>query len=365
MGKIDYTFPLPIKNLHKRYDKAFSALSKNLCSTIVGIPLSSRGGYLKFILESEIIDEFVDTKKYDFLVIDHYNLHDSDLLKFLLIKISQKLNLSLSDNFDYLVAQATIENELLYSKSSKKLIILIPDFYDLLKDKPETTDFLQRIWKINKHNLHKAGILYLLTASQKEIDRVNIDFYLDFREIVNEKIINFDLLNESEILYTKSRLEFFRNTKISEKVNKLAVKLSGGHYVLYKTLTSFNEDELIKISKTLYHPTLQVILNEIWNGSEEIFTPLLPPKKVTNNMSQNLLPFTSYEHEVFKYLEENIEKIITRDEIAKIVWKGNWEEKYSDWAIDKLISKLKSKLVYSNFRILTFRNQGYKLTKYD
>ncbi len=37
--------------------------------------------------------------------------------------------------------------------------------------------------------------------------------------------------------------------------------------------------------------------------------------------------------------------IVHRDKIAKTLWKAKWEEKYSDWAIDRLVYRLRKKIV--------------------
>ncbi len=37
-------------------------------------------------------------------------------------------------------------------------------------------------------------------------------------------------------------------------------------------------------------------------------------------------------------------KIVPRDEIAKVIWGASWEDKYSDWALDRLVYRLRIKL---------------------
>lgn len=374
MGKINFNLPLPKENLHKRYYPVFDALKRGFCSTVVGLPLSSRSAFLKFIIETpEVLNEFLDTNKYKFIISDYKNINDSNLLKIICIKISEIFEIYIENNFDPLILQSKIENIILNQTKPIKIVIFIPDFYEVLSDKPETVQFLTRIWKINKHNNQKSGILFCLTASPKEIEKVNINFPFDITQIVNESKINFDLFDKNEIEYTRKRLEYFLNKRIDDSTHKLAYKLSGGHYVLYKTLVDFDKTELNKIAKTLFHPLLAKILENIWinitNKTQESIVnqiPLLPPRKIISTSDKNkILELTAQEHNLFEFLKSKENLIITRDEIAQAIWRGNWENKYSDWAIDKLISKLKSKLIYSNFRIITFRNQGYKLTKYD
>lgn len=57
-------------------------------------------------------------------------------------------------------------------------------------------------------------------------------------------------------------------------------------------------------------------------------------------------------------------KIVTRDELAKKLWGGGWEEKYSDWAIDKLAFRLRKKLTQlglKNELLKTVKRKGFLL----
>jgi len=56
-------------------------------------------------------------------------------------------------------------------------------------------------------------------------------------------------------------------------------------------------------------------------------------------------------------------KIVSRDEIAKVVWKDNWEDAYSDWAIDQLIFRLRKKCIELNFNksiIQAVKGKGFR-----
>jgi hypothetical protein len=56
---------------------------------------------------------------------------------------------------------------------------------------------------------------------------------------------------------------------------------------------------------------------------------------------QELIAFT-----LFKKREE---EIISKDALAEVIWGEEWEEKYSDWAIDKLVSNIRKKLKENNY----------------
>lgn len=70
---------------------------------------------------------------------------------------------------------------------------------------------------------------------------------------------------------------------------------------------------------------------------------------------------TKSELRIIKLLVQNKNKLITRNEIAQKVWGANWEHKYSDWAIDRLIYRLRLKLKkigYEEGLIKTYKARG-------
>ena len=103
---MDYTYPLPPKNLHTRYDSIFAAFKKGLCCTLIGLPLSARSGYLKFILEysSKFLSEFINPDIYKFIVLQDISTAES-LVHTLAAKI---LDLKVLDS----PTQSTLENRL-------------------------------------------------------------------------------------------------------------------------------------------------------------------------------------------------------------------------------------------------------------
>ncbi len=74
--------------------------------------------------------------------------------------------------------------------------------------------------------------------------------------------------------------------------------------------------------------------------------------------------FTIQEHAVLAFLIKNSNIIVSREEIAKVIWMDKIDEKYSDWAIDQLMSKTRRKLkkLGADSTIATVRGKGYKYT---
>ncbi len=82
-------------------------------------------------------------------------------------------------------------------------------------------------------------------------------------------------------------------------------------------------------------------------------------KKLPKNVSKILSP---QENLIFAALQEN--KILTHDKISEVLWGENSDEKFSLWAITKLMQKLRAKLQSaggSPFLIHTLYGQGYTI----
>ncbi|MCA9383268.1 helix-turn-helix domain-containing protein [Candidatus Dojkabacteria bacterium] len=78
-------------------------------------------------------------------------------------------------------------------------------------------------------------------------------------------------------------------------------------------------------------------------------------------LSDNL---SIHEYEVFELLYKKKGSIVNRDEIANAIWGEGVGQKYSDWAIDKLMSRLRKKLfdlAIHKIKIDTHKKQGFKL----
>ena len=73
--------------------------------------------------------------------------------------------------------------------------------------------------------------------------------------------------------------------------------------------------------------------------------------------------FTRQEYMILSMFLQKKDKLFTRDEIGEMLWGKESYEKYSDWAIDQLMSKLRRKLKKIGIKssLITIRGRGYKL----
>ena len=74
--------------------------------------------------------------------------------------------------------------------------------------------------------------------------------------------------------------------------------------------------------------------------------------------------FSGLEIKLLAKLFTNLGRVVKREEIAKVIWGVGGEEKYSDWAIDKVVSRVRGKLSnYTNtYQITTKKKSGFMLT---
>ncbi|MBI2034503.1 MAG: helix-turn-helix domain-containing protein, partial [Candidatus Levybacteria bacterium] len=73
--------------------------------------------------------------------------------------------------------------------------------------------------------------------------------------------------------------------------------------------------------------------------------------------------FSKKENTLFTLLQQNIDHICEREKIVEFVWPEYRELGVSDWAIDRLVARVRAKLKHqkSPHEIITIRTRGYKL----
>lgn len=108
----------------------------------------------------------------------------------------------------------------------------------------------------------------------------------------------------------------------------------------------------------------------IQDGMVKIFSPLFEhmiAKKITaqSNNEEPSPELTKKEHIMFNLLLDNINSICERERIIEVVWPEVESIGVSDWAIDRLVARVRSKLKLqkSGYEIQTVKTRGYKLVQ--
>ncbi len=97
-----------------------------------------------------------------------------------------------------------------------------------------------------------------------------------------------------------------------------------------------------------------------------IFSPLFTNylKKHRGNASQESnIEFSKKEHTLFNFLKDNLDQVCEREAIIEAVWPEEDILGVTDWAIDRLVARLRNKLKQqkSSLEIVTIKTRGYKI----
>ena len=144
---------------------------------------------------------------------------------------------------------------------------------------------------------------------------------------------------------------------------------------LWESLSAVEQGVLLKIEKNQkINPEERKSGSYLWNsgfviekdGKNKLFSPLfgfyLKERQTSDKITVNI-DLSKKENLLFGYLKNNIGNICEREEIIQAVWAEVEEFGVSDWAIDRLVARLRVKLKSQNskFEILTIKTRGYKM----
>lgn len=95
-----------------------------------------------------------------------------------------------------------------------------------------------------------------------------------------------------------------------------------------------------------------------------LFSHYLKQRQIDKNTTGNV-DLSKKEHLLFTFLKSKIGVICEREEIIQAVWAEEEELGISDWAIDRLVARLRVKLKSQNakFEIQTVKTRGYKMVE--
>jgi DNA-binding winged helix-turn-helix (wHTH) protein len=178
------------------------------------------------------------------------------------------------------------------------------------------------------------------------------------------------ILNEKKNGGIKTKEELFNLLVNDERITLQSEEL-------FESLTKDEKKLLVKISKKQeIDPEEKEKNMYIWDTGfikqqdkkDIIFSPLfeayLASREKEDSKSENTIHLTKKENLLFTLLESHIGNICEREEIIETVWPEYKDLGISDWAIDRLVARVRVKLKQqeSPYEIVTVRTRGYKLS---
>lgn len=162
---------------------------------------------------------------------------------------------------------------------------------------------------------------------------------------------SFDILNNDERISTLSE-------EIWESLDTDSKKIS--HYILDKKKI---EPDMEKKSQYLFDVGFFRDKDDLVMIFSPFFSSYLEHVLHTEATKDKNVEFTKKENALFILLLDNLDKIVERDKIIETVWPEAAELGVSDWTIDRLISRLRIKLINqkNKYSVVTIKTRGFKM----
>ncbi len=104
--------------------------------------------------------------------------------------------------------------------------------------------------------------------------------------------------------------------------------------------------------------------NEGFKIFSPVFETLLNNKNIKGEGNNGKLELSKKEHLLFSYLKNRIDQVCEREDIIEAVWPEEEALGVTDWAIDRLVARLRKKMKEEGkFEIVTVKTRGFKLIK--
>ncbi len=361
MGKIDYSCPLPETKLIKRYKPAFDILVKNKSATILSIPHLGHTSHLRSISSDISILKKLGINNQVFIFIDRdkVNSNYESFASELLTSIDDcNLDSNAVQSQNAYILNKTIIHQTKEITKVKPIIISVVIENNINNYLSEIENLFLIIQK--SASKYPVSILWISsTKTAREYRRIHPSSTI-LTNITYQK--NFD---EIETCYCLKRISHLKGQQVSDDTLKNCLELTGGFAcTFHQFINTGNILESDYVKSSLLDIQSEVKLDDRLVTSEGL--------KFLNNLEIDEVEFesiklksnpTSQEINLVRFLQKNIDKPVSRDEIAEAIWGKSWNAKYSDWAIDKAISRFRKNIISENYKIITVKNFGYELVK--
>lgn len=401
---MDNTIPLPIDNLKSRYSALFSNISNGISGCFVGTLKSPKSGYIKYILENR--DWFEDILPRDTKLIFFEPTYVVSNSPYSWI---HQLNLAIQfqdSSYRSIVSEdvsviiSNIQKYIYENKSKGIRTSFLINKLDMLRDIDGSSGaILNTFYNTLKNTPDNACTLTFFLSNYEPVNDSLFPFISQLEYPVRESVIYFPDLDLFETKYTIDRLSLLYKLKLEKGIVEDLFNFSGGNYsliydaiqiasdekknltrkylkkvirthpIILKYLTSYLESlsyqkriSLVKENNFEFFKYLGVVdyTGEIKSDVLREYVSDLGEENIAN---PSLGIFTQNERIVVNFLKENMDKVVERDVLADVIWEKENESRYSLWAMDKYISRLRRKISISNpnLKLVSVRKKGVML----
>lgn len=399
------TLPITEETFERETSKWLETIAHGECGSVLFFPKQDRFWRLPQLLKDEnLLKKYLKKPENYLLLILDFNISPisklGDLEEYLIDQINRVLEYSYT-KFDQWLNFAKKEN--------RRLVLLVIDADKLLEKKFQPIFYL--LARLYEENLPVQTLLFF------ERDITHPDYFdlVSTRTTLFENLFHYPLYKRKDVEHFISYYNHKWNLSMPQDLYREIVQQCGGHFWLVKQAVRYFRQKQTK--KDIFtHRDIKLRIAGIYNSLLESEKSVL--KKITfgkksfdgveehslrflqrmnliendkitipllvdyikslqetdiqigvegGNVLLNGVPidvyFSKKEHNVLRELVNQKGKIVSRDRIAEIIWSKDTDEKYSDWAIDQTIARIRKKLgklYVSPKNILTARGKGYR-----
>jgi hypothetical protein len=345
----------------------------------------------RFFADKEIQSELLHGLKLRMAIIDGY---EQEQISF------DDLEQQIVQSFGFGGKEAASLEDLLKNSSDELFVLFVTGFDTVLKH--ANTVSLQKLATLPSRYTH-SNLKIIFFTEFNILDSASYSILVRSSNLL-QNVAYEPLLGAADIAQFSYYIATRWNIVLPDWFTPFLTEEIGGHPLLIKeAVRLFRDNEKIVKAEILSNSSLmrkavavfdrlsdadKVTVRLILQGEKSVDTSeyLYETKVVVNNnigipywrhIKQKLVSsisqhashsvdfyLTSTERDVLTLLLET-KQIVTREQVAEHIWHENWEEKYSDWAIDQLMHRLREKLslTKSPYTIQTKKGQGFFLVR--
>ncbi len=394
---------------------------------LIGMKRVGISNFLRFFLyHKDINKKYLDAKKYLFIPVDLNDLVEREIYPFWVLtfkrladnveksnmptQIRKQIDLYFLDSIQSQDLFLTIDNlrkslVLLCEKKYLPTIFFIR--FDRMKD-AMTPDFFANIQGLLEATHH--GLSYVFTSA-RALDHIEPNIFTkQSMYVFSENLyVKPAKKTDSKIVFDSTVKQF--SLKLNGKTIQELLKLVDGHtqYLQFALISlkesnsNLKQNEVFEFLKNDERISLQS--EELWESllliEQKILLKIIDKKKLTTEEIKDAdylintgffnqktlkifspvfdyyiktkeeekkrentsLDFSKKENALLLFLEKNVNQICEREQIIEAVWPEAEALGVTDWAIDRLVARLRNKLKDhdKNYEIVTIKTRGYKL----
>jgi hypothetical protein len=403
---MDISWSLPKTDLYRRLEPVAKMMQSRQSGSFVGLPESAKSSYLKFFLDNqgfakELIPDYGNT---------YLGLYYEPLLfvkdkpngwlyqlAYAIEQLPWGYTMPVTERAEIIFISIKEWLEKLYVEK-KHLTIFIGKPYLWHNETKETGEIWKTLWDTHRQPPHNPLSLIFLFHSMDPLRDKLHDFYKPLMIPLSEQVAYFPALNEKETMYTLDRfMTMFEMPMLTNALKCRMYEVTGGYYPLLtqsvKLWRAYGIPENNRqIDECYFQDRIQNYLFLLWKslpaieqqyivgGNSQLLSRLgieygrlskdnWIHKYVIEKRYEIVDGISSFsglsngELQIWQALQAKTPGFISREEVAQILWQDEWTERYSEWAIDKVMSRLRKKIATKHMPgiLVTVKGKGYRV----